>query len=438
MAELNASEPARRRRPIRAALRFLTPGRAGWPSRLAYAVLSIPLGAAYLALFAGLLLAAVTTVLLIGLPLFLTVLALCRAFGGLERRLTRAMLRIEVDNGVRLRRRPGVLSRFRALLTSGSTWRTVAWLGARVLLGAGVLATVLVGIGVFGLLASYPEWLPLAPNPVADVVVGVMVVPLLAAVIRVVDLEVRVLASAAPALLGLSPAEQVEALRQESLRLAERNSVARDLHDTIGHSLTASLLQAGAARRTLTPDPDEPAAPVDPAFARQALLAIEDNTRAALAELDRALAVLGERRDASTTATRTLSAPDLRDVDQLVTGLRDGGLPLQVLITVPHDAVPPDVSRLAYRIIQEGTTNVLRHAGCVPTTVDVAGAGPNLIITVRNTTAVRVDSRPGPGGGRGIRGLQARATELGGRLTAGPVAGGFALHAVLPLGSADG
>ena len=436
MAELHAGEPARRPRPVRAALRFLTPRRAGWPRRLGYAVLSIPLGAAYLALFAGLLLAAVTTVLLLGLPLFLTVLALCRAFGGLERRLARAMLRIEVDNGVRLRRRPGVLSRFRALVTSGSTWRTVAWLGARVLLGAGVLATVLVGVGVFGLLASYPEWLPLGPNPVANVVVAVLVVPLLAAVIRVVDLEVRVLASAAPALLGLSPAEQVEALRQESLRLAERNSVARDLHDTIGHSLTASLLQAGAARRTLTPDPDEPSAPVDPAFARQALLAIEDNTRAALAELDRALAVLGERRDASATATRTLSAPDLRDVDQLATGLRDGGLPLQVLITVPHDAVPPEVSRLAYRIIQEGTTNVLRHAGCAPTTVDVSGSGPDLMVTVRNATAVRADSRPGPGGGRGIRGLQDRAAELGGRLTAGPVAGGFALQAVLPLGSA--
>lgn len=178
--------------------------------------------------------------------------------------------------------------------------------------------------------------------------------------------------------------------------------------------------------RSIPPSPGRP------------LLAIEDNTRAALAELDRALAVLGERRDGSATATRTLSAPDLRDVDQLVTGLRDGGLPVRVLVTVPLDAVPPDVSRLAYRIIQEGTTNVLRHAGCAPTTVDVARTGSELMITVRNTTAGRGDSRPGPGGGRGIGGLQARAIELGGRLTAGPVAGGFALQAVLPLGSVDG
>ncbi len=148
--------------------------------------------------------------------------------------------------------------------------------------------------------------------------------------------------------------------------------------------------------------------------------------------------MLGERRNGSTTPTQTLSAPDLGDVDQLLTGLHDGGLPVRVLITVPLEAVPAEVSRLAYRIIQEGTTNVLRHAGCAPTTVDVSSTGAELGVTVRNTTTVRSESRPGPGGGRGIHGLQVRATELGGRLTAGPVAGGFVLQAVLPLGSADG
>ena len=69
----------------------------------------------------------------------------------------------------------------------------------------------------------------------------------------VLDLIVRLAAAVAPRLLGTAPEQQIAALQQSTRRLADRNKLARDLHDTIGHALTASLLQATAARRTLTP-----------------------------------------------------------------------------------------------------------------------------------------------------------------------------------------
>jgi len=107
---------------------------------------------------------------------------------------------------------------------------------------------------------------------------------------------------------------------------------------------------------------------------------------------------------------------------------------VRVVLDVRPAEVPAVVSQLAYRIIQEGTTNVLRHAGCAPTTVEVAQRRDQLVIAVRNAVATRSGAGPGPGGGRGVQGLQKRVTAAGGRLTAGPAAeGGFELQAVLPL-----
>jgi signal transduction histidine kinase len=428
--------PGRRRSvpPLSLVSSRLLPHREGRLRRLGYAALSIPLAVVYAALFAGLVVAVVTALQVIGLLLFPVVLALARAFGGLERRVTRRLLDVEVEDGVRLRRKPGSLfRRLRGLLISSSTWRTVAWLAARTLFGAGVLATMASGVGLSVLLLNYDEWTGWSRTPLLSFNALAAVLLVVVVVLRVLDLEVRIMAGAAPTLLGVSTAERMAALRQTSLRLAARNSVARELHDTIGHTLTASLLQAEAARRTLTPNPATEK-PVDPAFALQALAHIENNTRAALAELDQALAVLGGHKGTRTAILADSRAPDLTDLDSLVGGLRDGGLPLTVVVEVDPEQVSPRSSQLAYRIIQEGTTNVIRHAGCARTTVQVARRSDALLVRVRNAGSERPGPRPGPGGGRGITGLRERVLGHGGELVAEPLEdGGFELVATMPL-----
>jgi signal transduction histidine kinase len=401
--------------------------------RALYCLLSVPLGAMYAALIAGLVASAVLAVQGVGLLTALVLLTTARGLGGLERHLARRLLglRIAPDRQLRRTAEPRV-RRLLLVVVSSSTWRTMGWLAARVLLGAGVLATLVSGLaGVVALVLEAP-WSRWTALPLTAVALLVLVL-----VLAALDLQVRLAAVIAPRLLGLAPEEELAVLHRTSQRLAHRNRLARDLHDTIGHSLTASLLQAAAARRTLVPHPGEPERPVDTSFARQALEHIETNTRAALAELDRALAVL---RDDGTPAEGqahepVLEGPGLGDLDGLLTGLRDGGLPVH--LDVDRDVVahlPRATSRLGYRIVQEATTNVLRHAGCTPTTVEVGRDGDQLRVRVRNAVPQGRASRPGPGGGTGLRGLRERATAAGGRLDTGPVeGGGFQLTATLPL-----
>lgn len=101
------------------------------------------------------------------------------------------------------------------------------------------------------------------------------------------------LSRAAPWFLGPSAAERIAAMESEAVKLAERNRLARELHDSVGHALSVVTLQAGAAGRVLDSDP---------AFAREALGAIEESARAALEDLDHVLGLL--RDDPSRPAPR--------------------------------------------------------------------------------------------------------------------------------------
>ncbi|SEL60951.1 Signal transduction histidine kinase [Blastococcus sp. DSM 46786] len=399
----------------------------GWPGRVLYALAAVPIGALCLAIYAALVGAVVAVVYGIGVLLILLVLASVRGFAGLDRRLARTLLAVDIPDGERVRRLPGVLTPLRRLVLSAGTWRALGWVGVRVLLGVATIATSFFGTAVLVGLLDEVGWnlvnaLPLLALAALDVVVTLVVL----------DLVVRLAASVAPRLLGAGAEQQIAALQQSSRRLADRNKLARDLHDTIGHSLTASLLQATAARRTLTPADGRP---VQPDFARQALGHIETNTRAALAELDRVLTVL--RDGDGPSEGPAFAAPSLADLDDLLAGLRDGGLPVALVIDGEVDDVPPGVQELAYRVVQEGTTNVLRHAGCPLTVAQVVRSGDTLDVRVVNERASQLDSRPGPGGGRGLAGLRERAAAAGGTLRAEPTpTGGFELCATLPLAGA--
>ena len=238
------------------------------------------------------------------------------------------------------------------------------------------------------------------------------------------------LARWAPALLGPAPEDRLAEAEARAADLAVRNRLARELHDSVGHALSAVTLQASAARRVLDSDPE---------FVREALAAIEDTTRRTVGELD---AVLGVLRDGDTPGTGP--APTLAaDLDGLLRRVRAGGLRLTATVTADPDALPPVLSREAYRIVQEGLSNAVRHAGDdVAVRLRVELAVGHLEITVENPLVPSDSQRPG--GGHGLRGIADRARLLGGTAEAGaggggpdgaspPGAGMWRLHVRLPV-----
>ncbi|MFB6845551.1 sensor histidine kinase [Streptomyces sp. NPDC056373] len=228
------------------------------------------------------------------------------------------------------------------------------------------------------------------------------------------------LARWAPLLLGPTPRERLAAAEARAADLAVRNRLARELHDSVGHALSAVTLQAGAARRVLDSDPE---------FAREALAAIEDTTRRTVGELDAVLGVLREGDAPGTAPAPTLAA----DLDGLLRRTRAGGRRVSAAVDADPEALPPLLSREAYRIVQEGLSNALKHAGeRAPVEVRIAVAGGDLEITVENPVTGPAPSRAG--GGHGLRGIADRARLLGGTATAGPTpAQTWRLHARLPM-----
>ncbi|WP_229926205.1 sensor histidine kinase, partial [Streptomyces longispororuber] len=208
------------------------------------------------------------------------------------------------------------------------------------------------------------------------------------------------LAGAAPRLLGPTPADRLAAAEQRAADLAVRNRLARELHDSVGHALSAVTLQASAARRVLDHDPE---------FVREALAAIEDTTRRTVSELDAVLGVLreGDQR-ASTAPAPTLAA----DLDGLLRRTRAGGLRVRAAVDLGPggaDALPPMVSREAYRIVQEALSNALRHAGpgtAVTLRITRDATGLDLLAENPLPPAAAAGSAPArPGGGHGLRGV---------------------------------
>ncbi|WP_405946547.1 histidine kinase [Streptomyces prunicolor] len=304
-----------------------------------------------------------------------------------------------------------------------ATWRdrgrTLLWLEARMALGWVVApATVwgpLLSVALVGLAMGHvPDDVPVLSSAQPHWGYALLApLPLIAFYGLVVGLgELATLL--ARKLLGPSRAEQLAALEERTEQLLERNRIARELHDSIGHALTVAVVQAGAAR-----------AAGDPEFTERALGAIEETGRAALEDLERVLGVLRE-------AERPVSGrPTLVDADRLLESARASGAKVDAEVTGPLETVSGPVSREGYRILQEALTNVLRHAGSVPVRVRIRVADDTLDLEVRNPLTAAI---PGPGQGSGLRGIRERAALLGGRAHTGPDEGDWQVHAELPLG----
>lgn len=226
---------------------------------------------------------------------------------------------------------------------------------------------------------------------------------------------------------------------------AERLRIAREMHDTVAHSIGIIALQAGAAARVVE---------TQPARAREAMVAVETAGRETLSGLRRMLGALRQADSASTdsastgaTSAGTPSAPardggreeaprepaaGLADLDRIAAATTAAGVRVDVVQRGERRPLPSDVDLSAFRIIQESITNVVRHSGARSCRVSLDHRAEELIIEIADSG--RAHATAPATGGFGLAGMRERAALLHGEFSAGPrPGGGFLVTARLPV-----
>ena len=197
----------------------------------------------------------------------------------------------------------------------------------------------------------------------------------------------------------------------------ERVRIARELHDVVAHALSVMVLQVGALRHRMPEGSRD----------RTALENVEQAGRTALAEMRRLLDAMRHDGDDAELAPH----PGLGDLDALVSDVRAAGLEVRLQVRgEPHD-LPPGLDLSAYRILQEGLTNTLKHASARNVDLEVSYGTGDLTLQVRDDGRGATAS---DGLGHGLVGIRERVKIYGGEMSAGAAAaGGFELRARLPL-----
>ena len=214
-------------------------------------------------------------------------------------------------------------------------------------------------------------------------------------------------------------AVQLEREREERARAAvaeERTRIARELHDEIAHAMSVIAVQADAAEGALARDP---------ALVERPLLAIRDTARVALADMRRVLGALRSGEQAQLAPEAGLAR-----LGSLLEQTRAAGLEVDLRVEGEPVPLPPSLDLAAYRVLQEGLTNVRKHAAARRVEV--------VLRYGREAVGVEVSddgdgAGAGGGSGRGLAGIRERVALLGGEFVAGPRAHGFALRVTLPL-----
>jgi signal transduction histidine kinase len=216
-------------------------------------------------------------------------------------------------------------------------------------------------------------------------------------------------------------AERLEQEREEQARAAvaeERARIARELHDIVGHSVSVMTVQAAGVRSLLKPEQERE---------REALEIIEQTGREALAEMRRLVGVLRRPEEGPALAPQ----PSLEHVEKLVSQAREAGLPVKLRVEGDPVQLPAGVDLTAYRLVQEGLTNAIKHARAEHAEVVVRYGDGRVELTVSDDGHGDGD---GVKGGNGLVGMRERVSVYGGELDAGPrPEGGFRLHATLPV-----
>ena len=277
-------------------------------------------------------------------------------------------------------------------------WKRLAALLGYALIGNIVIVAV---TGPFSLLDALGAW-PLMVVPAAGGVV----------VARHASLLRRLAATTAQ----LREEQQVHADR---LVGEERNRIARELHDVVAHHVSVMVIQAGAARLVAT---------ADQVATDRALQVVERSGREALVDLRRVMGVM--RRDDTSYPTATAG---LAHLDQIVERARASGVPVDVQVTGRLDQIPTAVDLVAYRVVQEALTNVVKHARPARAYVSIDVGAHTVDMTIADDGA-QVSALVLPTSGHGLIGMRERVVLFGGTLTSGPrPGGGFEVRASLPL-----
>ncbi len=217
-------------------------------------------------------------------------------------------------------------------------------------------------------------------------------------------------------------ATHAERERESAARIAvaeERARIARELHDVVAHAVSVMVLQVGAVRHRLPEALEED---------REALTGVEQAGRTALTEMRRLLGAMRSDGDGLELAPQ----PGLDSLEALLQSVGRAGLPVRLHVDGDATPLPRAIDLSAYRIVQEGLTNVLKHAHASQADVTIRYAPDELRIEVRDDG---VGGSTGNGLGHGLVGIRERVKIYGGEMSAGPAPeGGFVLSTRLPLG----
>ena len=218
--------------------------------------------------------------------------------------------------------------------------------------------------------------------------------------------------------------EEQRELQAQAAAAVERGRIARELHDVVAHNVSMIVVQAGAAARVLHGEQPD---------VRNALDVIAATGRETVDEMRTLLGVL--RSDDGPAALKP--QPGLADLEQLISAVREAGLPVTLRIEGAPRPLPAALDLSAYRIVEEGLTNACKHAG--PAHAEVTVRYEDGLVTLEIADTGRgphggpVTGRGG-GAGHGLVGMRERAAMLGGELEAVPAdGGGFTVQARLPL-----
>jgi signal transduction histidine kinase len=218
---------------------------------------------------------------------------------------------------------------------------------------------------------------------------------------------------------------RAERERESAARVAvaeERARMARELHDVVAHAMSVMVLQVGAVRHRMPAASEE----------EKALRNVEQAGRTALAEMRRLLGALRQGTD----VLELMPQPGLDDLDALAGDVRAAGLDVRLHLEGHPVALPRALDLSAYRIVQEGLTNALKHSGGRRADVTVDYAPHQVRLEVRDDGPGGFASKDGSG--HGLVGIGERVKIYGGEMSAFAAAtGGFVLRASLPMEGGD-